>query len=101
MVASPRPKVALFAAPETSPAILFGLYDVLGSVGAVYPDMTTGQPGDALLDLSIVAATAEPFRCFGNVLVEPTAAIDDGDRYDVIIVCDLYTPIFTPPKGRF
>ena len=25
-----KPRVALFAAPETSPAILFGLYDVLG-----------------------------------------------------------------------
>ena len=68
-----KPRVALFAAPETSPAILFGLYDVLGSVGAVYPDMTTGERGDALLDVSIVAADAEPFRCFGNVLVEPNA----------------------------
>jgi len=93
--------VALFAAPETSPAILFGLYDVLGSVGAVYPDMTTGEPGDALLDLSIVAAQAEPFRCFGNILVEPNAAIDDHDAYDVVIVCDLYTPITTAPRGRF
>ena len=54
-----KPRVALFAAPETSPAILFGLYDVLGSVGAVFSDMTTGQPGDELLELSIVAAQAE------------------------------------------
>ncbi len=96
-----KPRIALFAAPESSPAILFGLYDVLGSVGAVYPDMTTGESVDALLDLSIVAAQAEPFRCFGNVLVEPNAAIDDADRYDVIIVCDLYTPITTPHGGRF
>jgi hypothetical protein len=43
----------LFAAPESSPAILFGLYDVLGSVGAVYPDMTTGQEGEALIDLIV------------------------------------------------
>lgn len=96
-----KPRVALFAAPESSPAILFGLFDVLGSVGAVYPDMTTGEPGDELLEVSIVAAQAEPFRCFGNVLVEPKAAIDDADSYDVIIVCDLYTPITTAPRGRF
>ncbi len=101
MSGSPRPRVALFAAPESSPAILFGLYDVLSSVGAVYPDMTTGEPGDAVLDLSIVAATGEPFRCFGNILVEPNAVIDDADSYDVIIVCDLYTPITTAPRGRF
>ena len=96
-----KPRVALFAAPETSPAILFGLFDVLGSVGAVYPDMTTGEAGEALLELSIVAAQAEPFRCFGNVLIEPNAAIDEADSYDVIIVCDLYTPITTAPLGRF
>jgi transcriptional regulator GlxA family with amidase domain len=96
-----KPRVALFAAPETSPAVLFGLYDVLGTVGAVYPDMTTGAEGDALLDLSIVAAEAEPFRCIGNILIEPTASIDDGKPYDVVIVCDLYTPITTAPRGRF
>ena len=96
-----KPRVALFAAAETSPAILFGLYDVLGSVGAVFSDMTTGQPGDELLELSIVAAQAAPFRCFGNVLVEPHASIEDGEPYDVIIVCDLYTPIMTAPGDRF
>ena len=96
-----RPRVALFAAPETSPAILFGLYDVLSSVGAVYPDMTTGAPGAELLEVSIVAAQSEPFRCFGNILVEPTAEIGPDDAYDVVIVCDLYTPITTAPRGRF
>lgn len=101
MAALQKPRVALFAAPESSPAILFGLHDVLGSVGAVFPDMTTGEAHDALLDLSIVAAQREPFRCFGNILVEPTAEIAADDRYDVVIVCDLYTPITTPHGGRF
>jgi transcriptional regulator GlxA family with amidase domain len=96
-----RPRVALFAAPETSPAILFGLYDVLGSVGAVYPDMTTGEPGEALLDVRIVAAEATPFRCFGGVLVEPQASIGDAEPFDVVVVCDLYTPITIAPHGRF
>lgn len=96
-----KPRVALFAAPETSPAILFGLFDVLGTVGAVYPDMTTGEPGDALLDVTIVAADPAPFRCFGNVLIEPSASIESRERYDVIIVCDLYTPITTAARGRF
>ncbi|MFL5768518.1 MAG: GlxA family transcriptional regulator, partial [Chloroflexota bacterium] len=101
MRGSSKPRVALFAAPESSPSILFGLYDVLSTVGAVYPDMTTGEAGDELLDVRIVAAEAEPFRCMGNVLVEPNAEIDDRDEYDVVIVCDLYTPITTPPRGRF
>jgi transcriptional regulator GlxA family with amidase domain len=96
-----RPRIALLAAPETSPSVLYGLYDVLLSAGAVYPDMTTGEPGEALLDVLIVSATGEPFRCFGNILVEPHAAIDDVDTADVVVVCDLYTPIDSPPRGRY
>lgn len=96
-----RPRVAILAAPESSASVLYGLYDVLLSVGAMYPDMTTGQSGDALLDVSIVAATGEPFRCFGNVLIEPAAAVSDVHAVDVVVVCDMYTPIDTVPSGRW
>ena len=81
--------------------MLYGLYDVLGSVGAVFPDMTMGAPGDALLDVRIVAADREPFRCVGGVLIEPHDAIGDLPRVDVAIVCDMYTPIDSPPRDRY
>jgi transcriptional regulator GlxA family with amidase domain len=98
---SRRTRIALLAAPETSASILYGLYDVLQSVGAVYPDMTVGAAGDALLDVFIVAANAEPFRCFGNILVEPAAAVDQVDDVDVVVICDMYAPITEAPKGKF
>jgi len=101
MTGSPRPRIALLAAPETSASVLYGLYDVLLSVGPMWPDMTAAQTGDALLDVAIVAATAEPFRCFGNILVEPHAALDDAGEFDAVVVCDMYTPIDTPPRDRF
>jgi transcriptional regulator GlxA family with amidase domain len=96
-----KPVIALLAAPETSASVLYGLYDVLLSVGAVFADMTTGEPGEALLEVRIVAAGSEPFRCFGQVLVEPHDAIGDLAHVDVAIVCDMYTPIDTPPRGRY
>ena len=96
-----RPSVALLATPETSPSVLFGLYDVLLSVGGVYADMTTGQPDESLLDVKIVARSGAPFRCFGNVLVEPHRGVDDIPKIDVAVVCDIYTPIDTPPRGRY
>jgi transcriptional regulator GlxA family with amidase domain len=96
-----KPRVALLAAPETTPSVLFGLYDVLLSVGAVYPDMTIGGSGDSLLDVIIVAAGNTPFRCFGDILIEPHAALADVGRIDVAVVCDMYTPIDTPPHGRY
>ena len=97
---SDRPRVVLLAATESSPSILFGLYDVLVSVGAAFPDMTTGEPGDSLLDVSIVAASREPFRCYGNILIEPDLAIENVETADVVVVCDVYTPIDTPSRGR-
>ncbi len=101
MVERLKPLIALLAAQETSPSVLYGLYDVLYSVGAVYPDMTIGEPGPEALNVRIVAARAEPFRCLGDVMVEPHAAIDAIERADVVIVCDMYTPIHEPPRGRY
>jgi transcriptional regulator GlxA family with amidase domain len=102
MTAPRRPRIALLVAPETSASVLYGLYDVLLSVGPMWPDMTASAPSEARLDVSIVAATAEPFRCFGNIVVEPHAAIGAVDEVDAVVVCDWYTPIDTPPpRDRF
>jgi len=96
-----KPLIAILAAAETSPSVLYGLYDVLYSVGAVYPDMTIGKPGADALDVRIVAAGSAPFRCAGNVVVEPHAAVDGIHRADAVIVCDMYTPVTTPPRGKY
>lgn len=98
---TPRPLVCLLASAETSPSVLYGLYDVLSTAGAMYGELTSGKTGHEVLDVRIVAATAEPFRCFGGIMVEPHVAIDALDEADFIIVCDMYTPIDTPPRGIY
>jgi len=96
-----RPLVCLLASAETSPSVLYGLYDVLSTAGAIYGELTNGMTGDEVLDVRIVAATAEPFRCFGGVMVEPHDGLDALDEADFIIVCDMYTPIDAPPRGVY
>ena len=96
-----RPLVCLIASTETSPSVLYGLYDVLSTAGAIYGEMTTGKPGDEVLDVRIVAASAEPFRCYGGIMVEPHDDLEALDEADFIIVCDMYTPIDTPPRGLY
>ena len=95
------PLIVLLASSETSPAVLYGLYDVLASAGSGYTEMITGVPGEELLDIKIVAASSKPFRCFGNIMVEPHASIDDIDHPDAVVVCDMYTPIDQPPRGTY
>jgi transcriptional regulator GlxA family with amidase domain len=96
-----RPRICLLAAPETSPAILFGLQDVLATAGEVYPELVTGTPGTPLLDVKIVATDRTPFRAAGGVLVEPTAALSEIEHADVVLVGDMYHPVDTPPRGRY
>ncbi len=96
-----RPLVCLLASAETSPSVLYGLYDVLSTAGAIYGELTNGKTGDEVLDVRIVAATAEPFRCFGGVMVEPHDGLNALDEADFIIVCDMYTPIDAPPRGVY
>jgi len=96
-----RPVILLLAAPESSASVLYGLYDILLSVGAVYPDMVAGIPGQELLDVRIVSADGRPFRCVGNIPVEPHSAIDETVTPVAVIVCDLYTSIYDVPTGRY
>jgi transcriptional regulator GlxA family with amidase domain len=98
---SKKPLIVMLAEPETSASVLYGLYDVLLSAGAVYTDMVAGIPGQESLEVKIASADGKAFHCLGNVPVEPHAAIDDLDKADVVIVCDMYTSIYDVPTGRY
>lgn len=96
-----KPQICLLASPETSPGVLYGLFDVLSTVGAAFADMVSGVPDRELLDVKIVARSNQPFRCVGNVVVEPHASIAEITHCDAVIVCDMYTPITASPKGAY
>jgi transcriptional regulator GlxA family with amidase domain len=100
-MANSRPTIALLTSQSTSAAVLYGLYDVLMSAGAVFPDMTLGEPGSESLDVRIVSLDGLPFRCLGNVLVEPHSSIEDIGRVDAVVVCDMYSSIHGPPRKDY
>ena len=81
--------------------MLYGVYDVLSMVGMVYLDMVTGVPGEGLLDVRIVAQSRQAFRCFGNILVEPHAGIDEITTTDAVVVCDRYTRHDSSHRGTY
>jgi transcriptional regulator GlxA family with amidase domain len=70
------------------------------SVGTIYPD--GAEKGEPLLDIRIVAAGAGPFRSIaGNVAIEPHASLETIGHVDVAIVCHMYMPVDTAPRGRY
>lgn len=100
-----KPLILLLATPETSASVLYGLFDVLSSVGAVFPDMVKGAPEKELLDVKIVSADGRPFSCAGDIPVRPHAAIADfrarDAAPDVVIVSDTYISVTGVPTGRY
>jgi transcriptional regulator GlxA family with amidase domain len=100
-----RPLIALLASPETSAMVLYGLYDVLTTVGAVYPELVKGPPERELMDVSIVSADGRPFNCIGDIPVRPHAGLADfrppARLPDAIVVCDMYVAVTAMPTGRY
>jgi transcriptional regulator GlxA family with amidase domain len=100
-----RPSVALLASPETSAMVLYGLYDVLTTVGAIYPELIKGAPERELMDVKIVSSDGRPFSCVGDIPVRPHASLDEfqrpGSVPEAIVVCDMYVAVTAVPTGRY
>ena len=100
-----RPSIALLASPETSAMVLYGLYDVLTTVGAIYPELVKGPPERELMDVSIVSADGRPFTCTGDIPVRPHVGLADfrhpGPLPDAVVVCDMYVAVTAVPTGRY
>ncbi len=100
-----RPIILLLASPETSAMVLYGLYDVLTTVGGIYPELVKGTPERELLDVRIVSADGRPFTCVGDIPVRPHAALAEfqrpGQLPDAVVVCDMYVAVTAVPTGRY
>ncbi|MCP4383848.1 MAG: helix-turn-helix domain-containing protein, partial [Hyphomicrobiales bacterium] len=93
--------VCLLALPETTPATLYGVYEVFRSVGVAWTDLT-GEPADGPgFDVRIVSPDGRPFNAVMGVPVAPHAAIGDVDRTDVVIATDLAFPTDANLHGRW
>ena len=63
--------------------------------------MIGGAAIDSLLEVKIVARTTEPFVCLSGIPVQPQASLDDIEHADVVVVCDMYTPIDRSPLEKY
>jgi len=94
-------RIQLLAVPESSASVLYGLYDVLNSVGRTWHELT-GQPElHRPFDVSIVAPQAALFRCQGGLPVVPDAALETAGPADIAIVTDLAYDLREDPRGRW
>lgn len=97
----PQPiTINILATVDTSPSTLFGLYDVLSSVGVAWENFITGSPGKPKFDVRIVAAKREPFHCAHDVLVSPHYSVEENEDADISIIASFVVPSLAPLKNK-
>lgn len=83
------PKVSILVLPESTPAALYGLYEVFASVGRTWEELT-GEPSDApSLAPRLVARSLDPIQSALGFAITPNGVLDDAD---VVIVTDIAIP---------
>ncbi len=88
--------VSLFASELTAASGLFGLYDVLSSIGVGWEASVSGEPELPRFKVQIVAAGSTPFRCASGVYLTPDCSIDDIGETDIVVVPGINTSASQP-----
>jgi transcriptional regulator GlxA family with amidase domain len=82
-------KVSILVLPQSTPAALYGLFEVFASVGRTWEELT-GEPSDAsTLEPRLVARTLDPIPSALGFSITPNGRLDDAD---VVIVTDIAIP---------
>ena len=98
---TPIVRIGLVALPESSASVLYGLYDVLGSVGDLWSELT-GEPAPATsVEVKIIAPTTKTFRCCGGVPVAPHESLAEAGYCDIVIISDLAIPLQLDPRSKW
>lgn len=94
-------RISLLALPETTPAAVYGLYEILSSVGSIW-NRLTGQRTDARRVVPrIVARQRHQFACSMGTPIAPHATLAEATTSDVVIVTDLALPLDDGAPGRW
>jgi len=93
--------VSLVAVPETTPATLYGLFEVFGAVGTAWNALTGEAVEEKRCAVRIVSPDGRPFTSTMGVPVAPHAGFAGAAGSDIVIATDLGLPIDVDPRGRW
>ncbi|MCC2099374.1 MAG: DJ-1/PfpI family protein, partial [Hyphomicrobiales bacterium] len=93
--------VSILALPESTPAAIFGLFEVLSSVGVVWPEVMGDGQVSPRFQVQIVSNDGETYPCPLGVPITPHAATDEIDKTDVVVVTDLALRPDLDPRNQW
>ena len=83
--------ISILATSDTSSSTLFGLYDVLSTVGLGWEQFVSGEATSPQFDVRIVATDKEPIKC-GNALVTPHNTLEEMEDTDIAVIASFAVP---------
>ena len=83
-------ETAIVAVPETAGSALYGMVDVLSVTGNVWQTLTRTDPMPPPFRVRVVSVDGKRFRCGNGIPVEPSGAVDENDRADIVILPELW-----------
>ena len=92
---------AIVAVPETAGSALYGMVDVLSVTGNVWQTLTRAEPTPPPFRVHLVSVGRERFFCGNGIPVEPSAAIHEIDRADIVILPELWLGPDEHLSGRY
>ena len=95
---SQEPNFALLVLPESTPASIYGLYEVFQSVGRDWEILTGEKPTGGRIRARIVAKDGTPPPSRFGVSITPHEGLGNPD---VVIVSDLAFPPDWDPRGQW
>lgn len=98
---SPPVTVALLALPESTPATLYGLYEVFSAVGVTWLALTGEPAAGPRMDARIVSLDGTPLNGALGLPITPHAALSAVQQTDLLIVTDSTLPLDTDPRRRW
>ena len=97
---APPLQVALLALPETTPASIYGLHEILSSVGVAWAEITGFAPRTRRVEARIVARGGTSASPSGPRVI-PHADLAAVRTADIVIVSDLGLSRDFDPRGRW
>ncbi|PWJ17466.1 GlxA family transcriptional regulator [Jannaschia seohaensis] len=91
-------RIDVLAADSCRGAILYGLFDLLTSVGTAWSYLTEGTPSPPMTRVRIVARDTAPFRCISGVPVMPDASLEEADDAEIVCIPNFRIGVATLPR---
>ncbi len=94
-------RVSILAVPETSATAVYGLYEMLSSVGVLWQQVTGEVVSARRIEARIVARSRRPFRSAIGTPIAPHASLAEQGLADVVVVTDISLPLAPAAPSRW